>query len=101
MKQKDLDLHLRGLVILRGVLADPVIGKFAAMVGAADGNAADFVTAAAEFEFALFDTGRCWTDYLLDTVLENNNICIRRAAAGGARLGPLLYHILARVYGLC
>ena len=84
MKQKDLDLHLRGLVILRGVLADPVIGKFAAMVGAADGNAADFVTAAAEFESALFDTGRCWTEYLLDAVLENNNICIRRAAAGGA-----------------
>ncbi len=84
MKLEQLDLRLRGLVILRGLLADPVIGKYAAMLGAAGGGAAAFVTAAAEFEAALFDTGRCWTDYLLDAVLENDNICIRRAASGGA-----------------
>ncbi len=84
MKLEQLDLRLRGLVILRGLLADPLIGKYAAMLGAAGGGAAAFVTAAAEFEAALFDTGRCWTDYLLDAVLENDNICIRRTAAGGA-----------------
>ena len=88
MKLEQLDLRLRGLVILRGLLADPVIGKYAAMLGAAGGGAAEFVTAAAEFEAALFDTGRCWTDYLLDAVLEDENLCLRTAAGGDA--GPVL-----------
>lgn len=92
MKLEQMDLRLRGLVILRGILQDPVVKRYAAMV-AASGDPAAFVTAAAEFEAALFDSGRCWTDYLLDTVLENNNICIRRAAAGGA--GPAAEAALA------
>ena len=92
MKLEQMDLRLRGLVILRGILQDPVVKRYAAMVAASGGPAA-FVTAAAEFEAALFDSGRCWTDYLLDTVLENNNICIRRAAAGGA--GPAAEAALA------
>ena len=86
MKLEQLDLRLRGVVVLRGILDDPVIGRYAAMVQAAGEGTAAFVAAVAGFEAALFDTGRCWTDYLLDAVLENNNICIRRAAAGGA--GP-------------
>lgn len=92
MKLEQMDLRLRGLVIVRGILQDPVVKRYAAMV-AASGDPAAFVTAAAEFEAALFDSGRCWTDYLLDTVLENNNICIRRAAAGGA--GPAAEAALA------
>ena len=92
MKLEQMDLRLRGLVIVRGILQDPVVKRYAAMV-AASGDPAAFVTAAAEFEAALFDSGRCWTDYLLDTVLENNNICIRRAAAGGA--GPAAEATLA------
>ena len=84
MKLSELNLRLRGLCVLRGILTDPVVGKYAAMAGAAGQGTEAFVTAAAEFTAALFDTGRCWTDYLLDAVLENNNICIRRTAAGGA-----------------
>ena len=84
MDVHEMSLRLHGLVVLRGLLSDPVIEKYAAMLASAASGEDAFVTSAAQFEAALFDTGRCWTDYLLDAVLENDNICIRKAASGGA-----------------
>lgn len=84
MDVQEMSLRLHGLVVLRGLLSDAVIEKYAAMLASAASGKEAFITSAAEFEAALFDTGRCWTDYLLDAVLENDNICIRRAASGGA-----------------
>ena len=84
MDVREMSLRLHGLVVLRGLLSDAVIEKYAAMLASAASGEEAFITSAAQFEAALFDTGRCWTDYLLDAVLENDNICIRRAASGGA-----------------
>ena len=44
----------------------------------------DFVSAAADFENQLFERGGSWTRVLLDAVLQDENICIRKAASGGA-----------------
>lgn len=82
--------RLNGLVVFRGLLADPVTDKFRTMLAAED---AAFVGAAAEFEAALFEKGTNWTGVLLDLLLEDENLCLRRAAGGNA--GPLLENALA------
>ena len=59
MDVHEMSLRLHGLVVLRGLLSDPVIEKYAAMLASAASGEDAFVTSAAQFEAALFDTGRC------------------------------------------
>ncbi|MGN0974632.1 MAG: DUF815 domain-containing protein, partial [Gemmiger sp.] len=85
---KQMNARLRGLVVFRGLLEDPCVRRFGALLSAYDGlqrgDALTFLSQAAEFEAALFEHGTNWTDYLLDRILESENVCIRKAAVGRA-----------------
>lgn len=82
MKLNTMRTRLDGLVIFRGILQANIVPAFRAMLAAAGSE--DFVSAAADFENQLFERGGSWTRVLLDAVLQDENICIRKAANGGA-----------------
>ena len=82
MKLNTMRTRLDGLVIFRGILQANIVPAFRAMLAAAGSE--DFVSAAADFENQLFERGGSWTRVLLDAVLQDENICIRKAASGGA-----------------
>ncbi len=101
MKLKTICARLEGLVIFRGLLKDPVVKKFQKMLqtGCLARDAANeeylqlVIGALASFEAALFEHTTNWSAYLRDLVLESENVCIRRAALGGA--GEVLEACLA------
>ena len=76
MKLNTMRTRLDGLVIFRGILQANIVPAFRAMLAAAGSE--DFVSAAADFENQLFERGGSWTRVLLDAVLQDENICIRR-----------------------
>lgn len=85
MELKEWNARLHGLVIFRGLLADPVMEKLVCLVEAAARpgcTAAALASAAGEFEAALFETTPNWSEYLSAAVLESENICVRRWAHG-------------------
>ena len=82
MKLNTMRTRLDGLVIFRGILQANIVPAFRAMLAAAGSK--DFVSAAADFENQLFERGGSWTRVLLDAVSQDENICIRKAASGGA-----------------
>ena len=82
MKLNTMRTRLDGLVIFRGILQANIVPAFRAMLAAAGSE--DFVSAAADFENQLFERGGSCTRVLLDAVLQDENICIRKAASGGA-----------------
>ncbi len=101
MKLKTICTRLDGLVIFRGLLEDPIIAKFHKMLVAghvaSEANNEEYlqvvIRTIAEFESVLFESTTNWTAYLRDAVLDSENICIRRAASGGA--GEILEACLA------
>lgn len=76
MNIRELSARLHGLVVFRGILQDPVLDKFRAALDALETGAA--TDALADFESALFARTCNWTEYLLEAVLEDENLCIRR-----------------------
>lgn len=89
MEIKQITTRLDGLVVFRGLLQDTVICKFGDLLHARCGlkgwpELGRFVAAAASFEAALFETGTDWTAALRERILEDENVCIRKAASGGA-----------------
>lgn len=89
MEIKQITTRLDGLVVFRGLLQDAVICKFGDLLHARCGlkgwpELGRFVAAAASFEAALFETGTDWTAALRERILEDENVCIRKAASGGA-----------------
>ena len=80
MKLNTMRTRLDGLVIFRGILQANIVPAFRAMLAAVGSE--DFVSAAADFENQLFERGGSWTRVLLDAVLQDENICIRKAASG-------------------
>ena len=94
-----MDQRLRGLVIFRELLMDPVIAGFEAVLAMADEDDGDaFATACAEFESSLFESTESWTDYLCNAVLQSENVCVRRKAHG--ELSPVLADSLQRELAL-
>ena len=82
--------HLDGLVVFRGLLAaEPLRALRAALT--AEEN--ELTGAIAALEAELFARGTNWTDTLLNTVLEEENLCLRVAA--GQDAGPVLEKALA------
>lgn len=90
MNIRELSARLSGLVVFRGILQDPVLEKFRTALRALE--AGDAVDALAEFESALFARTCNWTEYLLEAVLEDENLCIRRRMPlpDGTPLAPCL-----------
>lgn len=82
MTIRDLSVRLGSLVVLRGVLRDETVIRFAAMLKAAlaySGDAAPLADAVADFEASLLPRGEVWSRVLLDIVLGDDNLCIRRS----------------------
>ena len=72
--------RMDALVIFRQLLEDTVIANFRAMLHARcreDGSR--LAAPCAAFEAALFEHGDNWSEYLLNAVLESENVCIRQA----------------------
>ena len=90
MERNQAWTRLQGLVVFRGLLGDPLVQKFCALLTAGE---AELAGAAAGFEAALFEKSTDWTGTLLDLILEDENVCIRRAGGGDA--GPVLEKALA------
>ena len=82
MTIRDLSVRLGSLVVLRGVLRDETVIRFAAMLKAAlaySGDAAPLADAVADFEASLLPRGEVWSRVLLDIVLGDDNLCIRHS----------------------
>jgi hypothetical protein len=93
---QEMKNRLAGLVIFRTLLDDPVIAAFREMLdGRCREDSGAFTDRCAAFTSALFETGGdCWSEYLHNAVLESENICIRRQAAGG--VSPVMRQTLDR-----
>lgn len=78
-----------GLVVFRGLLENELLRALRAALAAGE---EELTGAVAAFEAVLFAHGTNWTDRLLDTVLEDENLCLRVAAGGDA--GPVLENAL-------
>lgn len=91
---QSLKLRLEGLVVFRGLAAVPAVDdlRMVLYLAGADPTAERLVPALAAFEQTLLPYGGNWTLALLDALLEDENICIRKAASGGA--GPMAEHCL-------
>lgn len=95
MNMEEISARLAGLAVFRGLLDDPVLADYSALIGAlARGAGRQAVCeAAGRFEAALFAAE---TDdlsgYIAAAVLECENICARRAARGA--LSPALEQAL-------
>lgn len=77
MNIRELSNRLDSLVIFRAVLDDAVLARLRTALGALErGEGA--VGALADFEAALFAHTCDWTEYLMETVLEDENLCVRR-----------------------
>ncbi len=95
MNIEECSARLAGLAVFRGLLEDPVIAAYAALVGALSARAGQQAVceAAGRFEAALFDTDTDdFSSHLSTAVLECENICARRAARGA--LSPALAQAL-------
>ena len=77
MNIRELSNHLESLVIFRAVLDDAVVARLRTALGALEAGEGT-VGALADFESALFAHTCDWTQYLLETVLEDENLCVRR-----------------------
>lgn len=77
MNIRELSNQLESLVIFRAVLDDAVIARLRTALGALEAGEGA-VGALADFEWALFAHTCNWTEYLLETVLEDENLCVRR-----------------------
>ncbi len=88
----DWFIKLDGLVVFRNLLEDRVVAPLGdAMFHLAKGDddlAA--LEALAEFERRLFEHGTCWTSYLLDAVLDDENVYITKYAVDGRGGNPIL-----------
>ena len=93
MNIRELSNHLESLVIFRAVLDDAVVARLRTALGALEAGEGT-VGALADFESALFAHTCDWTQYLLETVLEDENLCVRRRSPLPAE--PALRACLAR-----
>ena len=87
MTIREMSARLGGLVVFRGILKDSLVQRFGAMLRAApaySGDAAELAAAVGAFEAELLPRGEDWSAVLLDILLQDDNLCIRKAAAGGA-----------------
>lgn len=82
MKLEELRYGLNGLVVFRPVRELPALQAFEEMIfDALENDAGCYVNSAAKFSAALLETTDSWTDWLLDAVLETENLCVRRGGA--------------------
>ena len=87
MDLKNMNLQLRTLAVFAGIRRDPVIDALEQMTAAGDELTDEqsrevFVERYCAFAAALYERDTNWSRYLHALVMEDDNICVRRAAAG-------------------
>lgn len=82
MKLEEMKNGLAGLVVFRSIRQLPVVAAMEELLfHAANGEPYYYVDGAAKFAALLLETTDSWTEWLLDAVLETENLCVRRGAA--------------------
>ena len=74
MEQHEIALRMEGLVVFRGLLKDPVVAAFMEMLRGSDERRTERVSRYGAFCTALFAHTENWSDYLLEAVLEDENL---------------------------
>ena len=89
MEQHEIALRMEGLVVFRGLLKDPVVAAFMEMLRGSDERRTERVSRYGAFCTALFAHTENWSDYLLEAVLENENLYVVKSCTA-AGVGPQL-----------
>ena len=96
MNLKDQYLKLRTLTVFSGIRKDPVIDALGKMLAAdrqeeTDGTWQEaFVDRYCAFAAALYQRDTNWSRFLHTLVIEDDNICVRKAASGSRDISPEL-----------
>lgn len=89
MEQHEIALRMEGLVVFRGLLKDPVVAAFMEMLRGSDERRTERVSRYGAFCTALFAHTENWSDYLLEAVLEDENLYVVKSCTA-AGVGPQL-----------
>lgn len=89
MEQHEIALRMEGLVVFRGLLKDPVVAAFMEMLRGSDERRTERVSRYGAFCAALFAHTENWSDYLLEAVLEDENLYVVKSCTA-AGVGPQL-----------
>ena len=91
MDLNTMNLRLRTLTVFAGIRKDPVVAALGQMLAAGAGQADSdvFIDRYCAFAAALYERDINWSRYLHDLVMADDNICVRRAAAGNMITVPL------------
>lgn len=89
MEQHEIALRMEGLVVFRGLLKDPVVAAFMEMLRGSDERRTERVSRYGAFCAALFAHMENWSDYLLEAVLEDENLYVVKSCTA-AGVGPQL-----------
>ena len=99
MNLKDQYLNLRTLTVFAGIRKNTVITALESLLGADPKKQEEFVDRYCAFTAALYERDTDWSRYLHTLVMEDDNICVRQAAAGQP-LGALLGESLTQELGV-
>ena len=99
MNLKDQYLNLRTLTVFAGIRKDTVIIALESLLNADPKKQEEFVDRYYAFTAALYERDTDWSRYLHTLVMEDDNICVRQAAAGQP-LGALLGESLTQELGV-
>ena len=89
MEQHEIALRMEGLVVFRGLLKDPVVAAFMEMLRGSDERRTERMSRYGAFCAALFAYTENWSDYLLEAVLEDENLYVVKSCTA-AGVGPQL-----------
>ena len=89
MEQHEIALRMEGLVVFLGLLKDPVVAAFMEMLRGSDERRTERVSRYGALCTALFAHTENWSDYLLEAVLENENLYVVKSCTD-AGVGPQL-----------
>ncbi len=89
MEQHEIALRMEGLVVFRGLLKDPVVAAFMEMLRGSDERRTERVSRYGVFCTALFAHTENWSDYLLEAVLEDENLYVVKSCTATG-VGPQL-----------
>ena len=88
-----LSVQLRSLVIFRNILSDPVISRLQVLLDADTSDTASCVDAYCDFAAALFARGDDLSAYLLNLIMEDENIYMLQSC-GSTPVSPFLAECL-------
>lgn len=94
-----LSVQLRSLVVFRNILSDPVISRLQVLLDADTSDTASCVDAYCDFAAALFARGDDLSAYLLNLIMEDENIYMLQSC-GSTPVSPFLAECLTHELAL-